>query len=787
MIEDKGRNSFVKKLSTSMTKPRLDRAKGLKRGDVVLTPVHGDSSPNTGDRLSSSPAATSVHDKGRRPTKEDWKKQTSFRVRGKDSVKEMEELYKFLGLQSNDGFGIPADEWQAHKSLNSRPVSPMNSQPVSPICAYAPGSSAYSSSEGDDFRFDLQPTSLDLSSNFGSPVLSPGMSPGRLVNDGGKEHDKQMSPGKLFNNAGKEHDKRLSSPPQLSPLPQDIPQKVVHLPQKTTELFSPSSGSSFRQLKEAFHATLHCQARSSRSGSEESLSSAAWIPEGVLGHRHSEPAMKWELLSPDSGGVKFFDGASESGKDAKAEVKAQVPAEDGGGGRAVKDSLPRAVTLPPLLIESSHTGVGDVSVQESAKSPCQRSILWHGRSPPRVEHMNRKPVSTLSNALRNAHQPLMETFQVASPVDDTAEVVSGEISKVDSEVANVVPKALQVPRKKVSLPSKWRKGELLGSGSFGTVYEGVGNNGCFFAVKEVSLLDEGKQAKQSILQLQQEIALLSELEHENIVQYLGTESTGDKLYIFLELVSKGSLASVYKKYPMVEEQVCAYTQQILHGLKYLHDRNIIHRDIKCANLLVDVSGVVKLADFGMAKEIDKLDKLKSCKGSAYWMAPEVIDATKTYGIAADIWSLGCTVLEMVTGKPPLSDLEWQAVLWRVGHGEAPPIPENMSADLKDFIKQCLEVDVNKRPTVDMLLTHPLVCSEPTLGSFRLVATTELSTIAEEKSFHSSNTGTTDATDREAKNHTQGGVSRVVRGRLGHSLRTIRSELSMSSNSFGIPS
>ncbi|CAN5966934.1 unnamed protein product [Sphagnum jensenii] len=285
MIEDKGRNSFVKKLSASMTKPRLDRAKGLKRGDVVLTPVHGDSSPNTGDRLSSSPAATSVHDKGRRPTKEDWKKQTSFGVRGNDSAKEMEELCKFLGVQLNDGLGIPADLWEAHKSL---------SQPVSPIYAYATGSSAYSSSEGDDFRFDLQPTSLDLSSNFGSPVLSPAMSPGRLFNDGGKEHDKQMSP----------------------------------------ELFSPSSGSSFRQLKEAFHATLHCQASYSRSGSGESLSSAAWIPEGVLGHRHSEPVMKLELLAPDSSGVKFLEGASESGKDAKAEVKAQVPAEDGGGTRS---------------------------------------------------------------------------------------------------------------------------------------------------------------------------------------------------------------------------------------------------------------------------------------------------------------------------------------------------------------------------------------------------------------------------------------------------------------------
>ncbi|CAK9237151.1 unnamed protein product [Sphagnum troendelagicum] len=308
------------------------------------------------------------------------------------------------------------------------------------------------------------------------------------------------------------------------------------------------------------------------------------------------------------------------------------------------------------------------------------------------------------------------------------DVVPGIDSKPESDFTFVVPKVKlpHVQQKNLSFCCEWRKGNLLGSGSFGTVYEGLGNNGCFFAVKEVSLLDEGRQAKQAILQLQQEITLLSQLKHENIVQYLGTQRTEDKLDIFLELVSKGSLASLYKRYPMVEEQVRAYTHQILHGLKYLHDRNIIHRDIKCANLLVDVNGVVKLADFGMAKELDKLDKLKSVKGSLYWMAPEVINVTKTYGIAADIWSLGCTVLEMVTGKPPLSELDWPVVLWRVGHGEAPPIPENLSVDLKDFIKQCLEVDVNKRPTVDILLHHPLVCSKPISGPFKLIAMAELS-------------------------------------------------------------
>jgi serine/threonine protein kinase len=167
------------------------------------------------------------------------------------------------------------------------------------------------------------------------------------------------------------------------------------------------------------------------------------------------------------------------------------------------------------------------------------------------------------------------------------------------------------------------------------------------------------------------------------------------------------------------------------------------------------------------------------------MAPEVINVTMSYGIAADIWSLGCTVLEMVMGKPPLSDLEWPEVLWKVGHGEAPPIPENLSCDLKDFVKQCLEVDVKRRPTVDMLLTHPLVCSEPISGPFKLVAMTELSTIAEGKSFHSSKTGPSNATNREVKNHINGHGSKVVRGRLGRSMRTIRSELS-SSTFCGIP-
>ncbi|KAL2633187.1 hypothetical protein R1flu_004666 [Riccia fluitans] len=259
----------------------------------------------------------------------------------------------------------------------------------------------------------------------------------------------------------------------------------------------------------------------------------------------------------------------------------------------------------------------------------------------------------------------------------------------------------------------WTKGDLLGAGSFGTVYEAVDSNGSFFAVKEVSLVDTDKNSQQCVTQLEQEIELLSRFKHDNIVQYLGTQRADGKLYIFLELVSKGSLSSLCKKFRLTHSHIIAYTRQILKGLKYLHDQNIVHRDIKCANILVDVKGTCKLADFGLAKQISALDQLKSCKGSAYWMAPEVIDPKKTYWLPADIWSLGCSVLEMFTGSPPFGDQEWYRVLWKVGHGEAPPIPDDLSEDAKDFIRLCLEVNPSKRPTATVLLQHRFLSASMT--------------------------------------------------------------------------
>ncbi|CAL4935475.1 unnamed protein product [Urochloa decumbens] len=268
----------------------------------------------------------------------------------------------------------------------------------------------------------------------------------------------------------------------------------------------------------------------------------------------------------------------------------------------------------------------------------------------------------------------------------------------------------------------WVRGRLLGSGSMGMVFEAISAEGAVFAVKEVSFFDQrvdqrGSNTQQSILALEQEIALLSQFEHENIVQYYGTDKEESKLSIFIELVTQGSLSSLYQKYKLRESQVSTYTRQIINGLIYLHKRNVVHRYIKCAKILIHANGSVKLADYGLAKEMSNINMLRSCKGSVYWMAPEVINPKKMYGPPADIWSLGCTVLEMLTQQIPFPNVEWANAFFMIGRGEQPPIPNYLSKEAQDFIGQCVRVHPENRPSASQLLEHPFV-NRPVPASFK---------------------------------------------------------------------
>ncbi|KAM6556713.1 hypothetical protein CsatB_003732 [Cannabis sativa] len=280
-----------------------------------------------------------------------------------------------------------------------------------------------------------------------------------------------------------------------------------------------------------------------------------------------------------------------------------------------------------------------------------------------------------------------------------------------SSATPTVPRSPGRAENPTSPGSRWKKGRLLGRGTFGHVYLGFNSeSGEMCAMKEVTLFSDDAKSRESAQQLGQEIALLSRLQHPNIVQYYGSETVDDKLYIYLEYVSGGSIYKLLQDYGQFGEvAIRSYTQQILSGLAYLHAKNTVHRDIKGANILVDPNGRVKLADFGMAKHITGEYCPLSFKGSPYWMAPEVFNNSIGCNLAVDIWSLGCTVLEMATTKPPWSQFEGVAAMFKIGNSkELPAIPDHLSPEGRDFVLKCLQRNPMNRPTASMLLEHPFV-------------------------------------------------------------------------------
>ncbi|KAM7273716.1 hypothetical protein ACFE04_028380 [Oxalis oulophora] len=265
---------------------------------------------------------------------------------------------------------------------------------------------------------------------------------------------------------------------------------------------------------------------------------------------------------------------------------------------------------------------------------------------------------------------------------------------------------------------RWRKGELIGSGAFGRVYMGMNlDSGELLAVKQVLIAENNTSSTEKqqahIRELEEEVKLLKNLSHPNIVRYLGTVREQENLNIFLEFVPGGSISSLLGKFgPFPEPVIRTYTKQLLLGLDYLHTNGIMHRDIKGANILVDNKGQIKLADFGASKQVVELATMsgaKSMKGTPYWMAPEVIRQTG-HSFSADIWSVGCTVIEMATGKPPWSEQYKEvAALFYIGSTKCQPdIPEHLSAEMKSFLLQCLQREPNTRPTASELLQCPFV-------------------------------------------------------------------------------
>ncbi|KAG9246364.1 BcSTE11, mitogen-activated protein kinase [Calycina marina] len=272
--------------------------------------------------------------------------------------------------------------------------------------------------------------------------------------------------------------------------------------------------------------------------------------------------------------------------------------------------------------------------------------------------------------------------------------------------------------------SKWMKGALIGQGSFGSVYLALhAVTGELLAVKQVETPSPGSiqndaRKKSMIDALKREITLLRDLQHPNIVQYLGCSSSVDTLNIFLEYVPGGSIQTMLNSYGAIREPLIrSFVRQIVTGLAYLHGKEIIHRDIKGANILVDNKGGIKISDFGISKKMEASNLLggpgnnknrPSLQGSVFWMAPEVVKQT-SYTRKADIWSLGCLVVEMMTGTHPFPDCSQLQAIFKIGGAKiSPTIPDEASQEATNFLSQTFEVEQSKRPSADELLLSPFL-------------------------------------------------------------------------------
>ncbi|KAJ7169809.1 kinase-like domain-containing protein [Mycena filopes] len=258
-------------------------------------------------------------------------------------------------------------------------------------------------------------------------------------------------------------------------------------------------------------------------------------------------------------------------------------------------------------------------------------------------------------------------------------------------------------------------GELIGKGSYARVFLAINaNNGELMAVKRVEtpLIDGDSRQLEMVAALKFESDTLKDLEHPNIVQYLGFEESPRALNIFLEYVPGGTIASMVARHGKFNQEVTKYfASQILAGLEYLHSAGILHRDLKGDNILVETSGVCKISDFGISKRQDlKGQAFTNMKGTAFWMAPEVVDSNKRgYDTKVDIWSLGCVVLEMWTGERPWAGQELIPVMLKLYNHSAPPIPPDILADLSelalDFRSECFAISA-ARPPAAILRSHP---------------------------------------------------------------------------------
>lgn len=370
----------------------------------------------------------------------------------------------------------------------------------------------------------------------------------------------------------------------------------------------------------------------------------------------------------------------------------------------------------PTAAEPPVRGFQGSSADKEKKFRHKKSIrVVAAEGKKKIDRSSKSDSSTVSTMLRRRNTKLW-----GSKLEEVTNFPLPNVPPVPESPTHLNPKPI----------FKWVRGELIGKGTYGRVYLALNaTTGEMIAVKQVEIpkteADRDDKRQVSVVEaLKLESETLKDLDHPNIVQYLGFEQTPDFLSIFLEYVPGGSVAGCLRKHGKFDDQVSrSFTSQILAGLEYLHHNGIIHRDLKADNILVDPSGICKISDFGISKRTEDINENgihTSMQGSVFWMAPEVVQAARKgeqhgYNGKVDIWSLGCVVLEMWAGRRPWQDTDAIAVIYElITKQKAPPVPPDvkLGPDADDFRAKCFAIKPDERPSASELRLHPYLIMQP---------------------------------------------------------------------------
>eukprot|EP01129_Flabellula_baltica_P015580 TRINITY_DN7994_c0_g1_i1.p1 TRINITY_DN7994_c0_g1~~TRINITY_DN7994_c0_g1_i1.p1 ORF type:complete len:620 (+),score=154.26 TRINITY_DN7994_c0_g1_i1:42-1901(+) len=277
-------------------------------------------------------------------------------------------------------------------------------------------------------------------------------------------------------------------------------------------------------------------------------------------------------------------------------------------------------------------------------------------------------------------------------------------------------------------------GKTIGKGSVGEVFFAEDKiTKELVAIKKLQIDRKGKSRLKLILN---EISIMAISKHRNIVNYLDTYRVERELWVVMEYMAGGSLYDITKLWPKVrlpEKDIANITHEVISGLHYIHELKRIHRDIKVDNILLNIEGEVKLADFGSAVQLtwDRLHRT-TLAGTPYYMAPEII-LGEEYGEKIDIWSVGIMIVEMVQGEPPYYSLAPNDAIREIAeHGVTGIRDRTVSEEMRSFTNdECLKSNQHERPSTEVLLQHPWLEKRSTQEEFK----STLSTLIDSKNFN----------------------------------------------------